>query len=457
MPFRSRAGTLSLVIGGLALVAWMGYALTYGVGAPGEGDQAGPVVEVAVFLPGRDDWVDIREGVAACRSRGLVEDVVEGPGSIEFRTPGQKRAVRLSWVEGGGVVSTRERVARLVDRPGPPSAFVGSNNTVLTAALAEALAEAVERRPDRGAAPVLLVPWATSVRVDRPGAASVPLLGLYRGRTFRFCPNNRQEAELVARVATDRQGEPGGAMIVVDGNDPYSRDLAEGFERALEVVAPGARAVIRRLDLSGPGSGGLDDRPGPIELAEADRIWRFVAESPGEGPVWAVLPLQGSPTRRMIRALVDRSGPISPRVLDRLQVLCGDGIGRDTLRDLAGRCTLPVWCVSSGTLPEEGDPGSSQVPSEIVSALALLLDLPGDRVPDLAAGLSSLDLPADARAAFGRSLGFDESGERLAGDLGHVLAILPGESEVLAFGPVSADDLGDRPAPPGVEGALAGR
>jgi hypothetical protein len=457
MPLRSRAGTLSLVIGGLALVAWMGYALTYSGGSPGAAPESGRVVEVAVFLPERGDWEDIRDAVAACRLRGLIEEVVEGPGSIEFRTPGHQRPVRLSWVEGGGVVTTRDRVARLVDRPDPPSAFVGSNNTVLTAALAEALDEAVDRRPDRGNAPVLLVPWATSVRVERPGAASVPLLGLYPGRTFRFGPNNQQEAELVARVVAHRAGEPGGAVIVVDGNDPYSRDLADGFERALAEVAPEAKLVTRRLDLSTPTLGSADDRPGPTELAEADRIWRYAVDAPGDGPVWAILPLQGSPTRRMIRALVDRSGPIGPRVLGRLQVLCGDGIGRETLGDLAGRCTLPVWCVSSGTLPGEGDPGSSQIPAEIVSALALLLDLPGDEVPDLAEGLVSIDLPADDPAAFGRSLGFEPSGERRADDLGHVLAILPGQDEVLAYGPVVPGDLGELPGESAGAGSLARR
>jgi hypothetical protein len=443
---------LLLLIGGLALVGWMGYALTYRGDSPGADRRAGGVVDVAVFLPERADWADIREGVALCRSRGLLGEVVEDPETITFRTPEHGREVRLSWFEGGGVVTTRDRVNRLIDRPIAPMAFVGSNNTVLTAGLAEALHEAVDHRGGSGLRPdpVLLVPWATTVRVDRPGAASLPLLDLYPGRTFRFCPNNRQEAELVSRVVSGQEGQPVGAVLMVDGNDPYSRDLAEGFERAIGLVAPEAKVVIRRLDLSSPGLVGSDDRPGPAELEEADRIWRFVGEGPGEGPVWAVLPLQGSPTRRMIRALVDRSGPIGPRVLDRLQVLCGDGIGRTTLATLAGRCTLPVWCVSSGTLPEgegEGetaDLGASQIPAEIIAALSRVLDQPGPP-PDLAEALARLDLSAEDPAAFGRSLAFEPSGERRATDLGHVLAIVPGRSDVLAFGPPRVEDLGGEP------------
>ncbi|RUL89641.1 ABC transporter substrate-binding protein [Tautonia sociabilis] len=466
MPLPRRAGTILLLIGGLALVGWMGFALTYGVGGTGDDRAPAGAVEVAVFLPEPGDWDDVREGVSACRRRGLIREVVERPDGISFRTERSGRRVRLSWVPGGGVVATRDRVTRLVGRPGGPAAVVGSNNTVLTAALAEALDQEVGRRGGRsasgGAGPVLLVPWATSVKVDRPGAASVPLLGLYPGRTFRFCPNNRQEAALVARVAADREGVPGGAVVVIDGNDPYSRDLAAGFEAAMAETAPEAKLVLRRLDLSGPGAIGPDDRPGPAELAEADRIWRFAEEVPGDGPVWAVLPLQGTPARRMIRALVDRSGPIGPRVLGRLQVLCGDGIGRTTLSELAGRCTLPVWCVSGSALPEDDagaadELGGAQVLAEIVSAIALVLDRPGEEVPDLAAALAAIDLPADHPFAFGRSLAFDPSGERRAADLGHVLAILPGQEGVLAFGPVSPGEVGRLREAGEIEGTLAHR
>lgn len=447
MPLRSRLGTLLLLIGGLGLVAWMVFTLISTGGSPGSDRRRAGVVEVAVFLPDRTDWADVRKGVDACVTRGLILDVTEGPESISFRTADEGREIRLSWFEGGGVVTTRDRVNRLLDRPIPPRAFVGSNNTVLTAALAEALHSGADRKRGRRPDPVLLVPWATSVRVDRPGAASVRLLDLYPGRTFRFCPNNRQEAELVSRVVAEKAGEPSGAVVVVDGNDPYSRDLADGFDRAIVEVAPGAKVVIRRLDLSSPGHIGTEDRPGPAELDEADRIWRFVADREGEGPVWAVLPLQGNPTRRMIRALVDRSGPIGPKTLGRLQILCGDGIGRTTLADLAGRCTLPVWCASSDSLPGDDSGsdamGASQIPAEIVAALSRILEDPSDP-DDLAPALSSVSWMADDPRSFGRSLSFDPSGERSAGDLGHVLAILPGQPKVLAFAPPGREDLGGK-------------
>ena len=449
---RSRAGILLLAIGALTLIGWMGFALTYsGRGGDWSFGRVGDgIVEVAVFLPERSDWEDFRHGVAACSERGLVRDVEETPGTVTFRTVGERRVVRLVWQGGGGVGATWTRVRELVEGPNPPSVFVGSNNTVLTAALAEALRGTT---PEGSVGPALLVPWATSVSVARPGGASAPLLEIYPGRSFRFCPNNRQEAELVAAVAAEHAGAPSRVVMLVDDGDPYSRDLAEGYQRAVAAVAPDVEVLRSGADLSVPVPNALEDRPGAVEIAEADRIWHHAAEAPGEGPVWALLPLQGSPARRMIRALVDRSGPIGPRLLGRLHVLCGDGIGRETLDELAGRCTLPVWCASSGTAPAtDGTPAGAepQIPSEIVSALARIFDRPPGSGAGPSALLSRLELAADSPGAFGRSLAFDPDGERRGPDLGHVLAIRPGLDGVLAFepAPTSATMLHpDDPAP----------
>ena len=455
---RSRAGIVLLAIGALTLIGWMGYALTYN--GRGDGSSSGRggngVIEVAVFLPERSDWEDFRLGVAACLGRGLVRDVEETPGAVSFRTLDEGRVVRLNWRGGGGVGATRTRVRELVEGANPPLAIVGSNNTVLTAALAESLRGALPEGPD---GPALLVPWATSVAVERPGGAMSPMLGIYPGRSFRFCPNNRQEAELVASVVAEHAGAPSRVVMVVDGGDPYSRDLAEGFEDALAAFAPDAEVLRSVLDLSGPVPNALEDRPGALEIAEADRIWRVAAEAPEGGPVWALLPLQGSPARRLIRALVDRSGPIGPRLLGRLHVLCGDGIGRETLEALVGRCTLPVWCVSSGTAPRtDGSPAEAdpQIPSEIVAALARIFDRPAGSSAAPAALLSKLDLAADAPGAFGRSLAFAPDGERRGPDLGHVLAIRPGLDDVLAFEPSATSATGLRPEGPSLSMALWG-
>ena len=111
-----------------------------------------------------------------------------------------------------------------------------------------------------------------------------------------------------------------------------------------------------------------------------------------------------------------------------------------------------LWVVTSAP----GDPVTSQVPAEIISTLALMLDRP--EVPDdLAAALTDLELPAGHPAAFGRSLAFDPSGERRADDLGHVLAIFPGRDGVLAFGPVASGAVGGLPGTGGEGSSLAKR
>jgi len=449
-------GTLLLVAGGFGLLGWMAYTLTFDPSAKRPPSQRrGPVFEIAVFLPNEEDWDEIRLGIDACRRRGLLEPVLSAPGLIEAQTPQHGRTLRFSWHPGSGVESIKDRVAKLFEAGRAPAAVIGSSNTLLTAGLAEALAQQSRALGDDSPAPVLLVPRATSIEVEEPEGAR--LLELHPGRTFRFCPNNRQEAELVARCATERLGRPAGAILVIDENDPYSWDLSESFEAAIASAA-GEIAIDRRYRrFSTPGTTGPDDRPSEADLEAADAIWESVANVAGDGPVWVVLPLQGSPARRMIGALNQRAGPVEARTLERLEVLCGDGLGRESLAGFVGRCDFPIWSASSASIPKpkpgigdgEGDPidPELQVPAEMVSVLAQLLDRPSasSASVDLAPLLADLELPADAPGAFGRSIAFDpETGERRGDDLGNVLAIRPGQPGVIAYGPEGEWSLGER-------------
>lgn len=452
MAMISRTGTGLLLAGGMLLAMLMGYTLLLDeiFSRPVSAPRLAGVADVAVFYPGRDDWHEFRQGIAACVRRGLTRIVQEGDATVVLETPQHGRPVRFSWQGSRGLVETREEVRRLVPRVAPV-ALVGSTNTVMTVALARELRDSLRDSP-RG--PVLLVPWATSVLVEAPDHASgrVPLLAIWPGRTFRFCPNNQREASLVVRcVAEHEPGPQSEAMprrvvIVVDRNDPYSEDLADCFRRAIKEVAPPEVEIIDHDDaLSAPSLGGRDEVPGRAERQQAEEIWKEVAEAPAGRASWVILPLQSRPARRMLTALRDQARYAPAPAVGRLHVLCGDGIGLETLSEIvrtAGRAgdglEFPIWCVSSTSIPAP-EPASTpidsatQIQAEIVSAVIRGLDRPRGSGEDLRHALATLSLAAGEPGAMGRSLAFTDLGERKGDDLGHVLTIQPGQDKVLAY------------------------
>ena len=384
----SRFGQGLLWAGGLAIAALMAYtvALDAGIGRSrlgyGHGDD---LVDVAVFYPERILWREFRLGVRLCAKKGLAEVVEESDSSVLVSTPRHKRLIRFDLHDVRGVRETKDDVLRLLDRSPRPIAIVGSSNTVLTRAIAEALR--AQAGPEGGKGPVLLIPWATAVLADRPEPGEGPgnLLDILPGRTFRFCPNNQHQADLIVRCLTDREAgqAPHRAVLVVDRRDPYSVDLAACFHRAVEVAAPDAE-IIERADA--PSLPILRDPamlPVPEEETLAESIWHD-AENLGKGATtWVVLPLQPEPTRRLIAAL-QRHAPRGLRSGEGpLRVVCGDGIGFSVLASLAGRCAFPVWCSSSASAPAaalalgQGLSPDTQIPAEIVAALIHCIDPAG--------------------------------------------------------------------------------
>ena len=458
------AGWLSLV-GGVLLVALMAYILAWGRGGPAAHPAPDDAAVAAVFFPDRADWDDFRAGARAVVGRGLARAVEEGDDALTLEAPRSGRRLRFAWHGVGGVIETREEVRKRVEGPAPPIAVIGSANSVLTAALADALRASAG--PGGRPGPVLLVPWASAILVDDPkgGAGSVPLLGIYPGRTFRFCANNDRLAGLVVGCLSAREPgtPPGRASLVVDRDDSFSKDLADAFARAIARAAPGAE--VGRFELGGgpveAGPRRPDEGFGPAERALADRIWREALGVAAGRAAWVVLPLQEEPTVRMIKALRRQGYYVMMGGEARLRVLCGDGLRRETLQDLAVTHDLPfpVWAASSASAgdarpgaPTASGPGAVQVPAEIVSALVRCLDSaePGAATPDgLRAALAALDLKADDRAAMGRPLAFDPSGERRDAALGRVLKIEPGRDELNEFTPEPggrwAEAAGPRP------------
>jgi len=460
-----RIGTAMLSAGGLALIGLMAYTLWFDpdVGSRGPGPGAPGVAEVAVLFPDRADWLDFRRGVDACVRRGLARRIGAADGSVTLETPRSGRQVRFSWRGVTGVVGTRDEARALAERPDPPIAVVGSINTVLTAALADQLQTTPGRDPAR--TPLLLIPWATAVLVDRPGPGSGPsaLLDLYPGRAFRFCPNNQREADLVVDALTRHEGEatPCRVILVVDRRDPYSVDLAACFRRAIGRVAPRAEIVERpvALDPTGP-----VDVPGPGERTLAASIWESASGPDKAGrPTWVALPLQGQPTRRMLAALRERAPGLAGGQ-GMLRVICGDGAGVETIRAEAGNRAFPVWSVLSASAPVGVRSGPDeavdgvQVSAEIVAAILVALDEAATGrfiAATLRKALLKLDKPAGVPSTFGRGLAFDpKTGERRGVDLGHVLASRPDRPVVESYSR-GADGrwAGPTPVPPPVASA----
>ena len=432
----NRLGTGILGVAGSLVAALMGYTLFFAGwrGSTGLDDEvrpAGPAIpHAAIFLPDRRDWIDFRQAVAACGPRGIAHLVGQTDDRLIVRSPRTGRKLEFRHHDVRGVADTRAEVRELADESLPPVAVVGSTTTVLTVALAEPLR-------DRGdAGPVLLIPWATAVMVQRsaiapddPAREPVPLMEVDPARTFRFCPNNRRLADSVVDCLVARDGGrlPGRVFLVVDPFDPYSDDLAACFRQAIRSRKPDVEIVERADAVDLPGMArplDLSPEPSSTEVDLADAILA-AAPSAAERPTWVVLPLQDHPARRMIAAL-RRRGAGRPTDPGSLRIVCGDAIERRAFDELAVQGGLSIWCASTSSA-RPGDDGVSddtQALAEIVSALVWAVDQASGPTPgpaEVAAALRRIDLPGAGPAAFGRRLAFDAQGER-RGDPERVLS-----------------------------------
>lgn len=151
----NRVGTTMLLVGGLALASLMAYTLLLADGRGPGGEPSSGADDVAIVFPEQNKtvWEDFRRGVLVCRDLGLIGEVLDARTALTIRTPGGHR-MRFVWSPASGLVQTRQVVRDLLARPVPPVAIVGTENTALTAVLAEALRDSAAS--DGG--PVLLIP-----------------------------------------------------------------------------------------------------------------------------------------------------------------------------------------------------------------------------------------------------------------------------------------------------------
>ncbi len=450
----NRLGTGLLGVSGLLLAGLMTYTLFFtgwrsnselGVGRGAEGDFES--ARVAIFLPDRHDWLDFRKALSACESKKILRVISERDDALIVESARTHRRIRFDRHDVRGVSATRDDVRRLADQKPPPIAVVGSTTTVLTVALAEPL------RDEADAGPVLLIPWATAVMVQRSNTDKgetrpdlVPLMELDPGRTFRFCPNNRRLADSVVDclIHRDEGRLPSRVFLVVDPFDPYSDDLADCFRRAIRGRKPDVEIVERADAVDLPGfARPLDASPEPsaTEVGLADSIVSSI-DPAGARTTWVVLPLQDQPARRMITALRRRAAwrtkPGDPgRQGGSLRVVCGDGIERQALDKLAGRGGLSIWCASTSSAQptDQGVTDDTQSLAEIASALTWAVDQSPNTTlepVEIRDALRRIDLASDSPSAFGRSLAFEANGER-RGDPERVLEIRPEATHPLEF------------------------
>ncbi len=253
----SRVGHVLLWVGGLILAALMVYTVAFDLGhgrVPATAGERPGGIGVEVFYPERVLWQEFCHGLTLCVQKGLAELVEENENAVVIATPRYKRPIRFTLHDARGLRETRDEIRGLLERSPQPLAFAGSSNTVLTEAIAEALRDSAG--PDGGKGPVLLVPWASAVLTDRPepGEGPVTLLDILPGRTFRFCPNNQHQADLLVHCLANQDAHrtPRQVVLVVDRRDPFSVDLAACFHRTIDRVAPDAEIIELADSLNRP-------------------------------------------------------------------------------------------------------------------------------------------------------------------------------------------------------------
>jgi len=172
--------------------------------------------------------------------------------SLSWGKSGQRLCFR--WYKLTSRWKTDPWVAALLRERQPPLAFIGGSSSEAATSLAQALEKQTRALPEL-LRPLLLLTSATADRVSlqesfgmpQPPEEQIDLMGIYPGRTFRFCFTNNQMADAISRfvcshpdlrpqtVASAQDGEP--VYLVRWNDDSYSYDLSNSFLRALSALA----------------------------------------------------------------------------------------------------------------------------------------------------------------------------------------------------------------------------
>ena len=397
---------------------------------------------------------------------------------VSVPLPGGGR-LRFRWYKVTNDWKTEYWLNALAGRRPPPLAVIGGNNTDAAAEQARQLRRAVVEAhlPER-LWPLLLLTTATAdkVQAEENGRATdpnIPLVDLYRGRTFRFCFTNRQMGAAVTHFIWSRaelRPDAFPVYLAVWQDDAYSKDLVAGFVDALQpyhtraaaaaaagdwgvaaaVAGPGgfplvglATEAVRERQLAPPTfipwSVGAFDRPNHYEAEAGREILDNLEKQRQQRPL-LVLSGQAQPSRRLVRALAR----LEPRTVRRFVMATGDAIPFNTIyrdrnvtwpiQDLP--CTLVFFC-HCNPVADEGlrtdNPSASGTEDlllygEIVQALRLANSAGGpcadadalrDRLRHLRRAGRRLGPGADGNPLF------DDSGNRRSGSGEHVVWLQP--------------------------------
>ena len=325
-------GDRFLLVGGLLLAALMGYALC-------RASLPRPSPPAADGRRGRRGGLYPAATTGRTSAGGsLPASVGSGPGGPGDRRgdgpedPRYGRLVRFSWLRSGAWSRPGRRSAASSARIVPPVAVVGST----------------QHRPDRGPGRGAVgTPPATGRRArycwspGRPRSwSTAPRRDRRRSNCWTsgpaghsgFARTTSRQADLVVRCVADQNaargprtgGAPGRPQRPVLGGPGFR------FRRAVENRRPWRRShgAHRRLSAPGPGGPGGGARP-----RGASRPRRSGRRRTGrrQRTSWVILPLPGRTAQGDDRG-AGGPGPLGPRAgRGRLRVLCGDGIGLETL------------------------------------------------------------------------------------------------------------------------------
>jgi hypothetical protein len=304
---------------------------------------------------------------------------------------GSGRRLVFRWYKLTSKQKTADWVEALVRRRPPPLAIVGGNTSDAAREVAAQLAQSSAQLPE-GQRPLLIFTTASADEVVRrvvsigegappaEDAPAVQLTEIYPRRTFRFCFTNRQMATAVTRFVwqnDELRPDSGPAHMVWWDDDAYSRDLMNGFGRALQsagVSSPAEKAwalgcllrgatlpdlasafvpyqplgsdrlalrVATRVAPPTPllidSSVGTFEVPNRLESQAALYLLQALVEQPHQRRPLLAVTGQSAPSRRFLRALARNA----PEQTSRCVVVTGDAISFNTIyRD--GAVTWPI-------------------------------------------------------------------------------------------------------------------
>jgi hypothetical protein len=327
----------------------------------------------------RDDW----PGLQLEDANAFPEQTTAVP-EIALSLDGCPGKLWVRWYKLTSDTGVEQWVEALARREPSPLAIIGGGSSDRARDLAKALAT---QQGWHGASPLLLITTATADKVrldeqqhpvltphmvDQSKEPWQDLMGVYPGRTFRFCFTNRQMAEAVVDFVWSRPylrphgsdphaalgavaqagANPWGALAWLTVgpppsvcalarwlDDPYSIDLAERFREVLDRPAWKPRQTFL-YEL--PYSVGDFGDPNPQESLAARSLLTDLGSLEGQRAL-LVIPAMDKPARRFLRAL-SLSAPLDVR---QLVAVTGDSISFNTLcrdRDFA-------WNVQEMPLP----------------------------------------------------------------------------------------------------------